>query len=403
MATGFIWHERYLWHNTGRQTGPFGSDASGWLEPDVRHRENADGKRRIRSLLEVTGLLDQLVRVDPRPATVEEVCRVHVPEYVERIREASAAFGGDGGDGATPFGTGSFEVALLSAGGVMAAVDAVLDGTVANAFALVRPPGHHALPDTGMGFCLFGNAAIAARHALAARGLDRVAIVDWDVHHGNGTQVAFYDDPAVLTISLHQDSNFPPGSGTIEENGEGAGAGYNLNVPLPPGCGTGAYAHAFETVVVPALDAFGPDLIIVASGLDASAMDPLGRMMMTPRGYGELTQVMLDAADRLCGGRLVVEHEGGYSEELVPFCALAIVERLSGIQTECRDTILPAVPRGWPSRSSSPTRRRRSRGPPRWWSGSGDADGLGATQWCGRYSCSSHSVTCSQNRRHSCA
>ena len=346
MATGFVFHERYLWHNTGRQAGPFGVDAAGWMEPDVRHRENSDGKRRIRNLLDVTGLLDQLVRVDPRPATIDEVLRVHHRAYVERIRDESAAWGGDGGDGGTPFGKGSFEVALLSAGGVITAVDAVLDGTVGNAFALVRPPGHHALPDTGMGFCLFGNAAIAVHHALAERGLERVAIVDWDVHHGNGTQAAFYDDPRVLTISLHQDSSFPPGSGPIEDTGEGAGEGYNINVPLPPGSGTGAYEHAFREVVVPALDAFRPDLIMIASGLDASAMDPLGRMMMTPRAYGELTRMMLDSAGRLCGGRLVVEHEGGYSEELVPFCALAIVEALTGIQTDCRDTILQLYPEG---------------------------------------------------------
>jgi acetoin utilization deacetylase AcuC-like enzyme len=344
MATGFVFHERYLWHNTGRQAGPFGVDASGWMEPDIRHRENADGKRRIRSLLDVTGLLAQMVQVAPRPATVDEICRFHELAYVERIRDESAAWGGDGGDGATPFGKGSYEVALLSAGGVIAAIDAVLDGTVENAFALVRPPGHHALPDSGMGFCLFGNAAIATHHALAARDLERVAIVDWDVHHGNGTQAAFYDDPRVLTISLHQDSCFPPGSGPLEENGVGPGEGYNLNVPLPPGSGTGAYEHAFREVVLPALDAFGPDLILIASGLDASAMDPLGRMMMTPRGYGKLTRMVLESAGRLCGGRVVVEHEGGYSEELAPFCALAIVEALTGIETECRDTILQVYP-----------------------------------------------------------
>ena len=345
--TGFVFHERYLWHDTGRQAGPFIADASGWLEPDVRHRENADGKRRIRSLLAVSGLLDQLVRLDPRPATEDELCRFHDPAYVARIRAESEATGGDGGDGATPFGRGSYEVALLSAGGVIAAVDAVLDGTVDNAFALVRPPGHHALRDMGMGFCLFGNAAIAAHHARQARGLARVAIVDWDVHHGNGTQSAFYDDPTVLTISLHQDNNFPPHSGPVEDNGEGAGEGYNLNVPLPPGSGTGAYAHAFREVVLPALDAFRPELVIVASGLDANAMDPLGRMMLTPRAYGELTQLLLDAAARLCAGRLVVEHEGGYSEELVPFCALAVVEALSGIDTDCRDTVLQLCPEGF--------------------------------------------------------
>ena len=347
MATGFVFHERYLWHDTGRHAGPFGADASGWNEPDLRHTENAETKRRIRSLLEVTGLLDQLTRIAPRPATEEEVLRIHDPAYVERIRAESARWGGDGGDGATPFGRGSYDVALLSAGGVIAAVDAVVEGRVANAFALVRPPGHHALADMGMGFCLFGNVAIAARHAQVVRGLERIAIVDWDVHHGNGTQAAFYEDPSVLTISLHQDSCFPPGSGPVEETGAGAGEGANLNVPLPPGSGTGAYAHAFAEVVVPALDAFRPQLLIVASGLDANAMDPLGRMMLTAAAYGDLTRTLLDVAARHCDGRLVVAHEGGYSPELVPFCALAVVEALSGIETDAKGTILQAFPEGF--------------------------------------------------------
>lgn len=344
MSTGFVWHERYMWHNTGRSSGPFLSDASGWLEPDVRHSENADTKRRFRNLLDVTGLLDQLTRIDPRPATVEELCRFHTPEYVEQIRALSAGAGGEGIDGTTVIGKGTFQVALLAAGGVLEAVDAVLDGRVDNVYALVRPPGHHALPDAAMGFCIFGNAAIAAHHARVARGLDRVAIVDWDVHHGNGTQAGFYSDPQVLTISLHQDNCFPPNSGLINETGEGAGEGYNINVPLPPGSGDGAYVAALERVVVPALERFRPDLIIVASGLDASAMDPLGRMMVSPDGYARLTRIMLAAAGALCGGRLVIEHEGGYSAELVPFCGLAIMEQLSGITTECKDTILQAFP-----------------------------------------------------------
>jgi len=346
MATGFVWHERYMWHNTGRGTGPFQSDASGWFEPATTHRESVDTKRRFRNLLEVTGLLGQLVPIDPRPATDEELCRFHTREHVDRIRAESAQWGGDGGDGATPFGRGSFEVAALAAGGVIAAVDAVLDGVADNAFALVRPPGHHALADTGMGFCIFGNPAIATMHARETRGLDRVAIVDWDVHHGNGTQSAFFTDPSVLTISVHQDNNFPPGSGLLEEVGDGAGAGANLNLPLPPGSGTGAYESAFERVVIPALERFSPDLIIVASGLDASALDPMARMMMTPEGYASLTRMVMDAAERLCGGRLVIEHEGGYSEEFVPFCGLAVVEALSGVETDCRATPLHEVARG---------------------------------------------------------
>jgi acetoin utilization deacetylase AcuC-like enzyme len=347
MTTGFVWHERYLWHNTGRATGPFQADAAGWLEPDVRHRENADGKRRLYSLLAVSGLLDQLRPIAPQPASEEQLLRFHTADYVARVRAESEAWGGDGGDGATPFGRGSYEVARLSAGGVIAALDAVLDGEVRNAYALVRPPGHHALADSGMGFCLFGNAAVATLHARRERGVGRVAIVDWDVHHGNGTQAAFYEDPSVLTISLHQDGNFPPGSGPVEENGAGAGAGCNINVPLPPGSGTGAYRAAFERVVVPALDRFEPELIVVASGFDASAMDPLGRMMLTPAAYGELTRTLMAAADRHCDGRLVLEHEGGYSEELSPFCGLAAIEALAGVETEVRETVLQVYPEGF--------------------------------------------------------
>jgi acetoin utilization deacetylase AcuC-like enzyme len=345
--TGFVWHERYAWHNTGRQAGTFFADASGWLEPNLPHRENADGKRRIVHLLEATGLLDQLQRIPPRLATEGEITRLHDPVYVSRIREQSEAWGGDGGDGDTPFGRGSYEVALLAVGGVMAAVDAVLDGQITNAYALVRPPGHHAVADMGMGYCLFGNIALAARHAQVVRGLRRLAIVDWDVHHGNGTQDFFYDDPTVLTISLHQDNNFPLDSGAVTSNGAGAGAGANINVPLPPGSGRGAYNAAFERVVVPALDRFEPELILVASGFDASAMDPLGRMALPSGAYKGLTRYVLDAADRHCDGRLVLAHEGGYAEELVPFCGLAVLEELSGIQTDCQDTIIQAFGEAW--------------------------------------------------------
>ena len=346
MNTGFVWHERYMWHKTGRASGVFLEDASGWMEPNARYAENADTKRRFRNLLDVTGLLKELVPIDPVPATEEQLCRFHTREYVEQVRAASAGSGGEGVDGATDIGKGSYEVALLSAGGVIAAVDAVLDGHVENAYALVRPPGHHALPDVAMGYCIFGNAVVATHHARAARGLERVAIVDWDVHHGNGTQAAFYSDPSVLTISVHQDNCYPPNSGLIEENGEGPGDGYNINIPLPPGSGNGAYVATFERVVVPALKRFRPELIIIGSGLDASAMDPLGRMMISPAGFGELARIMTAAADVLCDGRLVFEHEGGYSAELSPFCGLAIMEALSGITTECRGTPLQEFPAG---------------------------------------------------------
>jgi acetoin utilization deacetylase AcuC-like enzyme len=211
---------------------------------------------------------------------------------------------------------------------------------VDNAYALVRPPGHHAERDRGRGFCIFGNVALAAMHAREARGLSRVAIVDWDVHHGNGTEHAFYSDPTVLTISIHQDNNYPPGSGAITDIGSGAGMGYNINVPLPPGSGVGAYVATFEEVVAPALRGFRPELILVASGLDASAMDPLASMMMTSNGYRKLTQIVLAAAHDVCGGRVVACHEGGYSPAYVPYCGLAILEEMAGIQSGMADPLL---------------------------------------------------------------
>ncbi len=336
MTTGFLWHELYAWHDTG--TGASVMPASLTVQP-LGHIESAEGKRRIRNLVEVSGLIDHLVQLKPRPATEDEILRLHTREYVERIKKLSSEAGGEAGE-ETPFGRGSYEIALLAAGGCITAVDAVLDGKVDNAYALVRPPGHHAERDQGRGFCIFGNTALAAMHARQARGLSRVAIVDWDVHHGNGTEHAFYSDPAVLTLSIHQDNNYPPASGAISDTGDGAGRGYNINVPLPPGSGVGAYVATFERVVAPALRAFRPELILIASGLDASAMDPLASMMMTSEGYRTLTRIVLAVARDVCGGRLVACHEGGYSPAYVPYCGLAIIEELAGIRTGLDDPLL---------------------------------------------------------------
>jgi acetoin utilization deacetylase AcuC-like enzyme len=288
------------------------------MSPNSRHLSHYDKFR--------------LVHIEPRDATVDEVCQFHSRAYVDNVKALSDANGGDAG-GLTPFGPGSFEIALRSAGGTIAAIDAVLDGTVDNCYALVRPPGHHAVADSGMGFCIFGNVAIGVHHARMARGLDRVAVIDWDVHHGNGTQAAFYEDPSVLTISLHQDNCFPPGSGQIGDTGSGPGDGYNINIPLPPGAGHGAYLAAFERVVLPAVRAFRPDLIVIASGFDASGMDPLGRQLLYSDSYRELTRLVMDVAGECCDGRLVMSHEGGYSPSVVPFCGLAVLEQMSGIRT----------------------------------------------------------------------
>jgi acetoin utilization deacetylase AcuC-like enzyme len=261
---------------------------------------------------------------------------LHAGEYVDRVRADSADRGGDAG-GSSPFGRWTYEIAALAAGGCLAAVDAVLDQTVANAYALVRPPGHHAGPAGGCGYCVFSNVALAALHLRRAHGLERVAIVDWDVHHGNGTQAAFWTDPSVLTVSLHQEDLFPPGSGTVQETGEGAGAGTNINVPLPAGSGRAAYLAALDRVVVPALARFAPNFVLVACGLDASMNDPLGRMNLTSECFALMTERMKRAAARLCNGRLVLCHEGGYSSAYVPYCGLAIVECLAGIRTNVVD------------------------------------------------------------------
>jgi len=324
--TGFVWHELYMWHDTGSGTSELPS--GGWLEPHT-HAENPDTKRRLKNLLDATGLIDKLVSLSPREATLEEICRIHDAAYVDRIRELSAEHGGDAGS-ETPFGSGSYEIALLAAGGAIAAVEGVLDGRVDNAYALVRPPGHHALPDLGVGFCIFGNVAVGVRHAQATRGIGRVAVVDWDVHHGNGTQAVFWDDPSVLAISLHQDGLYPADSGRLDEVGGGGARGTTLNIPLPAGSGRGAYLAAVDRVVVPALERFRPELIVVACGFDASALDPLGRMQLTASVFGELTERMLQAAMRICGGRLMLSHEGGYSAGHVPFCGLAAIEALLG-------------------------------------------------------------------------
>ena len=334
--TGFVAHELYMWHNTGNYAGPvpYGNP----VQPDT-HAENPETKRRFRNLLEVTGMTKHLHAIDPREATEQEILRFHTAQYLARVKELSADIGGDAGV-FTPMGRGSYEIAVLSAGGVLAALEAMMDGHVDNAYALVRPPGHHALADGGMGFCIFGNAALAGFHAFEKYGLERVAFVDWDVHHGNGTQSAFYDDPRALTISVHQHNCFPPDSGYRHENGEGAGEGYNINVPLPPGSGVGAYEAAYDQVVIPALHKFKPQLIIIPSGFDAGAYDPLGRMQVHSDGFRSLTRKMMAAADELCDGRLLLTHEGGYNTWTVPFFGLAVVEALSGIDSGTVDPFL---------------------------------------------------------------
>ncbi|RWA57947.1 MAG: class II histone deacetylase [Mesorhizobium sp.] len=339
MKTGFLWHEYFAWHSNGVASGNV--TAGGYVEPGM-HFENPATKRRLRNLLEVTGILDELKVLPTRLATDEELLRVHDGDYLQKLKQMSDLGFGDAGE-FTPLGKGSFEIARRAAGACIVAADAVLDRVVRNAYVLCRPPGHHAERARGRGFCLLANASIAVEHLRKVRGVKRIAMVDWDVHHGNGAQSIYYTDPDVLTISVHQDRLYPVESGSLEETGEGEGRGTCLNIPLPGGSGHEAYVATLARVVVPALEKFEPEIIIVPSGFDASALDPLGRQQASSDTYRAMTGLLMEAAERICQGRLLMTHEGGYSEAYVPWCGLAVMEELSGIRTEASDPFLDWV------------------------------------------------------------
>ena len=335
--TGFVCDDSYFAHRTDEGLGPWVAHGPAF--------ETAAGKRRIRELAVAAGLMPQLVTLEPTPLSRDDCLRFHTADYLDFIARLSAADGGNAGE-ETWFGPGSYEIALLSAGGTYAAIRAVLTGEVDNAYALVRPPGHHAERDWGRGYCLLANVALGVMKARAELGVTRVAVMDWDVHHGNGTEQAFYDEPDVLTISVHQDQLYPRDSGFTTDRGAGEGLGANLNVPLPAGSGRGAYLAAFDRVVVPALQRFRPELLVVASGFDAGALDPLGRMMLSAAAYGELTDRLRMLAEELCDGRLAMSHEGGYSELQAPFCGLRVLEALSGAATGVVDPFDAVSQRG---------------------------------------------------------
>jgi len=274
------------------------------------HPETAQRLIAIDRLLDSRGLRDRLKQLPLRDATREELLAVHSLAHVKRI-ESTSGIRSAALDLDTPVSARSYAAALLAAGSCCEAVEQVCAGAVNSAFALVRPPGHHAERDRAMGFCLFNNVAIAAQHALNALGLERVAIVDWDVHHGNGTQHAFEDIDRVLYVSTHR-SPFYPGSGDFDEVGRGSGEGCTLNLPLSYGHGDGDFLALFDQVICPVLLEYEPQLVLVSAGFDTHHADPLGGMSCTPAGYAQMTQRLLEVADQCCGGRMFLTLEGGY-------------------------------------------------------------------------------------------
>jgi acetoin utilization deacetylase AcuC-like enzyme len=295
MSTGLLQDPVFRLHDTG-----------------PGHPECAERHQVVTEALRDSGLTARLTAIAARPAEPPELERCHGRDYIRLVAEDIAAGLDTLSTGDTQISGRSLDAALLAAGGVMEAVQAVMSGGLKRAFCAVRPPGHHARPEQGMGFCLFNNAALGARHAQAACGAERVAIIDWDVHHGNGTQDIFYEDGTVFFCSTHQ-SPWYPFTGHADETGRGKGRGTTLNVPLPAGSGMKEIGGAFEEKLLPALDAFKPDLILVSAGFDSREQDPLGRFRLTDDNFVSLTRLLKQAADTHCEGRLVSVLEGGYN------------------------------------------------------------------------------------------
>ncbi|AHD11006.1 class II histone deacetylase [Phaeobacter gallaeciensis] len=336
--TAFISHEKCFWHFGGNYAllAPVG----GLVQPMVSGGlpEAPETKRRLKNLIEVTGLDQDLEMVVGTSATWEDLERVHPKTYLEQFKTLSDNGGGELGL-RTPFGPGAFEIAMLSAGMVIQAVEGVAKGEYDNAYALSRPPGHHCLPDWPNGFCLLANVAVAVEKAISEGWAKKVVVLDWDVHHGNGTEAIFYDRPDVMTISIHQDRCYPQDTGAVEDRGTGAGLGANMNIPLPPGCGHNTYIDATERLIAPAIQAFNPDLVIIACGFDAGGFDPLARMMCSAETFREMTKRIMDITD----GKMVAAHEGGYSELYVPFCGHAMLEQMSGSKIRAEDPLLQRI------------------------------------------------------------
>lgn len=318
--TGVVKDLRYIRHGAG-----------------FAHPETPERLVAIYKMLDNPDMAWKFTGIDARHATREELERVHKPSFIDFIAQ-TAGKPMTILDSDTAATAETYDTARLAAGGFMNAIDSVVSGKTDNAFALVRPPGHHAQAATAAGFCIFNNIAVGARHALARWGLERILIADWDLHHGNGTQEIFYEDREVLYFSTHQSPGYP-GTGGLEERGKGPGLGYTLNVPLRAGADDAFYVRVFRELLCPVARSFRPELILVSAGFDTYVGDPLGGMKMTPEGFACLTRVLLNLADEWCGGRLVMVLEGGYNIHGLTECVRAVLLEMIGETRVTEETL----------------------------------------------------------------
>ncbi len=317
MVTGLLLDARFEAHETG-----------------PGHPESPGRIRAVARALSGGGWTDQLVPIAAREASLEELSLAHDPAYVDLVRREIVEEGRRRlSTGDSDVGPDSYTAARVASGGVLNAVDAVIERRMDNAFCAVRPPGHHATANRGMGFCLFNHVAVAARYAQRKHGLGRILIVDWDVHHGNGTQDIFYEDGSVFYFSTHQHPWYP-GTGLRSETGAGAGLGTTLNCPLPAGTMMEAVRDSFRHRLLPAVESFQPELVFISAGFDARHGDPLGGFRLTDDDFAELTRMLLDVADRFALGRLVSVLEGGYDLTGLGQAAAAHVAALAGVSVE---------------------------------------------------------------------
>jgi acetoin utilization deacetylase AcuC-like enzyme len=314
LPTGIVFDERYLLH-----------------QPGDYHPERPDRLEAIWKRLQSNGLVDGLTLIPPYPAPLSWVEKLHDPDYIKRFQAAcergvSMFMSPDCG-----ISPKSYEIALLAVGGVLAAIDQVMQGKVKNAFCAVRPPGHHAERNRAMGFCFFDNVAVGAEYLLEQYKLERVAIIDWDVHHGNATQHLFESDPRVFYLSLHEDPySCYPGTGHRRERGKGPGEGYTLNLPLAAGSGDKEYLQALEQEGLPPLRLFAPQFVLISAGFDAHQDDPLAHQQLTREGYRRMGRTLLDLAQEFAGGRLISVLEGGYNLQVLADCVEDQIRLLKG-------------------------------------------------------------------------